>query len=275
MSVTSVSVLRTAARITAETFEVLAEILTSPWSAYTYCDSVGAPPFRAPAEWAPTITQLREKAETAKTPEQWAEITSLTTKIIAGLRNAIRQAGGTGPVESVTIKIVVPVLFEVTKRRSPVLHTILAVAFFSDQRLQDSYPQGLFAQRWYAILGDLALKAGWGHKTGTVEDPDTDADWAPITSDAVAVVTVLLAVILKSESFSQRLIRFWYGFDHPPILEFPEAQALAQHAFTLLLNNGESRIAATDFDAGIRPQPLEVPASPLAFTLVPIPKTAG
>src|SRR4029077_16112135 len=153
MSVTSLSVLETAGQITVETFEVLADILTSPWSAYTYCDSVGAPPFQAPTEWAPIITELRQQADAATNPEQWAEITSLAAKIITGLDSAIRHAGGPapGPVESITIKIVLPVLLEVTNRRSPLLHTILAAAFFTDQRLQDSYPQGLFAERWYSI----------------------------------------------------------------------------------------------------------------------------
>lgn len=277
MSVTSVTVLKTAGKITVETFEVLADILTSPWSAYQYCDSVGVPPFQVPAEWAPTLTQIRQKADVAESPEQWAEITSLAANIITGLKAALSNAAGpsAGPVESLILKVVLPVLLEVSKRQSPLIHTLLALAFFADQRLQDSYPQGLFAERWYRILGDLALKAGWGHQTTTPQGTDTEADWAPIVSDSLAAATVALAIIFKNEAFKQRLIRFWYGFDHPPIPQFADAQALAQHAFTLLLDNGERRIKAEDFDAALKPQPPEEPPSPLAFTVVPVPKAMG
>src|SRR5262245_38897008 len=272
MSVTPLTVVETAGKITVETLEVLAHIVTSPWSAHTYCDAVGVPPFQVPGEWAPTIKQLRQKADAAKNPEQWAEVTSLASQVITGVVTALRNAGGPspGPIETATIKVLLPVLFEATQRVSPLVHTLLALAFFADQRLQDSYPQGLFAERWQAILGDLALKAGWGHKTGPANDPEIEVDWAPIVTDSLATLTIFVVTVFESEAFKRRLIRFWYGFDHPPIPQFPEAHALAQHAFTLLLDKGERRIKPEDFDAALKPQPPEEPASPLAITFVPI-----
>ena len=276
MSVTPLTVVETAGKITVETLEVLADIMTSPWSAYTYCDSVGVPPFTMPGEWSTTVRQLRTKADAAKNPEQWAEVTSLATQVINGVVSALLNAGPSpGPIESATVKVLLPVLLEGTKRVSPLLHTLLALAFFADQRLQDSYPQGLFTDRWYKILGDLSLKAGWGHKVGPANDPTVEADWAPIVSDSLAAATVIATLILKMDFFKRRLIRFWYGFDHPPIAQFPEAQALAQHAFTLLLDSGDRRIKPEDFDAAVKPQPPEESPSPLAITLVPIPKTMG
>ena len=44
---------------------------------------------------------------------------------------------------------------------------------------------------------------------------------------------VVWAAWPKKEAFNQRLIRFWYGFDHPEIEGFEDARKLAQHAFTL------------------------------------------
>lgn len=145
--------------------------------------------------------ELRAKANVAQSPEQWAEITSLAAKIITGLAAAITKAGGpaSGPIESGTLKIVMPVLLYVTKKYSTGLYVALVAVFFMNQRLQDSYPQGLFAERCYAILGDLALKAGWGYNSGTVQNPDIDPDWAPITSDALAAVTAVAAFKGKLE----------------------------------------------------------------------------
>jgi len=280
MSVTPVTIARTAGQITVETVEVLVDILTSPQSAFEYCDAVGLPSIAPSTEWKPAVQELREKADAAKDPEQWAEITSLAAKILFGISDAFRHAPGPAPgtLESVTIKIVIPVLLEVTKRYSTFWHTALALLFFTDQRLQDSYPQGLFIERVEALFGDLALQAGWGHKTGGSGEEGGEGierDWAPIASDLLATTIVFLAVGLKKESFQQRLIRFWYGFDHPEIPGFEDARKLAQHAFTLLIDIGEERVKASDFDAPIPAQPPEEPPAPFALTLVPISKTLG
>lgn len=165
--------------------------------------------------------ELRAKANVAQSPEQWAEITSLAAKIITGLAAAITKAGGpaSGPIESGTLKIVMPVLLYVTKKYSTGLYVALVAVFFMNQRLQDSYPQGLFAERCYAILGDLALKAGWGYNSGTVQNPDIDPDWAPITSDALAAVTAVAAFKGKLE------FRAYIAFT-PSSLQFGIAGAL-------------------------------------------------
>jgi hypothetical protein len=121
MSFTSLTVIETAGKITVETLEDLLSIMTSPWAAYTYCDAVGVPPFPVPGEWAPTIRQLRQKADAAKDPEQWAEIISLASQVITGLQSALRNAGGPspGPVETAIIKVLVPLLRSQQARQSP------------------------------------------------------------------------------------------------------------------------------------------------------------
>ena len=279
MSVTSLSIITTAGHITVETLEVLVDVLSSPWSAYQYCDAVGVPPFAFDGEWTTTVAEIRQKADAAEDPEQWAEIVSLGVKIIDGIVAAIRNAPGPSPSleEKLAVKIVVPVLLEVSKRYNPVIHTLLALAFFTDQRLQDSIPQGLFAERWWALICNLAGTAGWGERT--VDEAGAThiegGDWAPLTTDAIALVLVLLAVVFKRDSFNRRLIRFWYGFDHPPIPELAEARRLAQHAFTLLLDSGEERFSSDDLLAPLKPQPAEEPPAPLALTLVPVPKAAA
>lgn len=285
MSVTPLGVLKAAGRITLETLEVLVDILTDPSRAHTYCDKVGVPPFTPSAEWTPAVAQLREKADAAKSAEQWAEVSALAIKILNGIHEKLAGDGlpGPGAVEAGLLKIVTPVLlYVIPKVHVPgnvLVYTILAAIYFTDQRLQASYPQGLFAERWGAIFGDLALAAGWGHRKPVEgeppEEPEVEVDWAPITSDALALATVVVTLILEMDAFKRRLIRFWYGFDHPPIEAFPEARALAQHAFTLLLDAGEQRIAPEDFDAAIGEQPPEEPPAPLAITFVPVPQTMG
>ena len=270
MSVTSVSILQTAGRITVETLEVLIDIMGSPWSAYQYCDAVGQPPFPVDGEWAPTVQDIRKKADAAQDPEQWAEIIALSAKVLTAIGNAVRHAGGPAPgaVESGLVRIVVPVLLEVTKKHSALLHTLLAAAFFADQRLQEDYPQGLFAERWYAIFGNLIVKAGWAAPAGSKQD--LEPEWPTIVSDGAALATVVLAVIFKHPYFKQHPIRFWYGFDDPPIPGFEDARKLAQKAFTILIDTGLDRIAPEDFDRALKPQgPNEKPGS-LAFSLVPL-----
>lgn len=279
MTVTSVSIIKTAAEITVETFTTLFDIITDPNSAHEYCDAVGVPPFEGGGEWTTTVAEIRAKADTAKTPEQWAEIIGLGSKVINGLQQAIAGGGPShapGALESAIVKIVVPVLLEVSRKKSPMIHTLLALAFFTDQRLQDSFPEGLFAERWYHILGSLAGAAGYGH--ADPNDPgETVVDWAPIVSDSVAVATVILALIFDMQGFKEHLVRFWYGFDQPVDPDHPEhedARALAQHAFTLLLDDGTRKVTEADYDAGIKPQPAAQPSAPLGITLVPVPQTA-
>ncbi len=239
------------------------------------------PPFPG-GEWSKTVGDLRTAADAAKDPEDWAEIINLAAKVIDGLQQAISGSapGAPGALESLLVKVLTPVLLEVSRKISPLLHTILALAFFTDQRLQDSFPEGLFAERWYHILGSLAGAAGWGHPDPTVAQddpdhpPDTVVDWAPIVTDSVAVATVILALIFDMQGFKEHLVRFWYGFDHPPIEGFEEARALAQHAFTVLLDDGTARVTEADYDAGIRAQPGAQPSAPFGITLVPVPQTA-
>ncbi len=276
MSVTPGSIVKTAATITAETFITLADILTDPASAHEYCDAVGVPPFPG-GEWTATVAEIRAKADVADHPEQWAEIISLGSKVINGLQQAISGGapGGPSALESGVVKIVVPVLLEVSRKKSPLLHTILALAFFTDQRLQDSVPEGLFAERWYRILGSLATTAGWAHADPSKpDDPDaTVVDWAPIVSDAVAIGSTVLALIFDMQGFKEHLVRFWYGFDHPPIPDHERARELAQHAFTLLLDDGAKVITAEDYQK-IPVQPAAQPAAPFGITLVPVPQGA-
>jgi hypothetical protein len=292
MSVTSVTILKTAARVTVETLEVLRDILGDPRAAFAYYDAVGLPSASPPAEWTSSVQELREKADAAEEagedPEQWARIITLAAQVINGLVAFLSAAGpppatsaeGVDRKATVAMKILFPVLLLVTKHlRLPFLHWAIAFLFFTDQRLQESYPQGLIGERWYAILGDLARQAGWGRGDG---EGGLDPDWAPITSDSLAAVMVVWAAWPKKEAFNQRLIRFWYGFDHPEIEGFEDARKLAQHAFTLLIDNGEGRtpyrsgkIEAADFLAGVKEQEPEEPPAPFALTLVPIPITMG
>lgn len=294
MSVTSVTILKTAAQVTVETLEVLRDILGDPRAAFAYYDAVGLPSASPSAEWTSSVGELREKADAAEEagedPEQWARTITLAAQVINGLV-AFLSATDSPPATSgeaadrkatVAIKILLPVLLEVTKRRRlPLLHALIAFVFFTDQRLQDSYPQGLIGERWYAILGDLARQAGWGGGSGDGEG-GLKANWAPFTSDFLAAVVVVWAIWPKKEAFNQRLIRFWYGFDHPEIEGFEDARKLAQHAFTLLIDNGEGRtpyrsgkIEADAFLAGVKEQEPEEPPAPFALTLVPIPITMG
>jgi hypothetical protein len=274
VSVTPGTILKTAAKITVDTFVTLGDIMSDPASAHDYCDAVGVPPF-PDGEWSATVAELRAKADAADDPEQWAEIINLGAKVINGLQKAIGGSapGAPGALESAIVKVVVPVALEVSRKVSPTLHTLLALAFFTDQRLQDSFPEGLFAERWYRVLGSLASAAGWGHADQT--DPETTVvDWAPIVSDAAAVAITVLAVVFDNQGFKDHLVRFWYGFDHPPIPDQEHARELAQHTFTVLLDDGSTRITEADYDAGIRPQPAAQPSAPFGITLVPIPQRA-
>ena len=288
MSVTSLTVLEYVGRITIETLEVLIDIMESPQSAYLYCDAIGLPPIGPSAEWAPAVQELRQKGDAATAPEHWAEITELAIKLIAGLKAKFADnlpPGSVTPgfVESISTKVVLPVLLYVLPRFDYltwmnttvrfIIYAVLEVSFFADQRLQDDYPQGLFAERWSAILGDLMRKAGWG--TPASGDPkDTDPDWAPIVSDSLAVATAIVAGILvlrktaKPEEF-----RFWYGFDHPPIPDFPNALELAQRAFTIIFPDVDPPFSPSDYDKPIDAQSPDQQPAPLGFTLVPIPKT--
>ena len=218
MSVTPGTILKTAAKITVDTFVTLGDIMSDPASAHDYCDAVGVPPFPG-GEWSAAVAELRAKADAADDPEQWAEIINLGAKVINGLQKAIGgSAPGAppGPWSRRSSRSSFPCCSEVSRKVSPTLHTLLALAFFTDQRLQDSFPEGLFAERWYHVLGSLASAAGWGHADPT--DPETTVvDWAPIVSDAAAVAITVLAVVFDNQGFKDHLVRFWYGFDHPPI----------------------------------------------------------
>ena len=81
-------------------------------------------------------------------------------------------------------------------------------------------------------------------------------------------------MVFDNQGFKDHLVRFWYGFDHPPIADHEDARALAQHAFTLLLDDDDQEITAADYDAGIRAQPAAQPSAPLGITLVPVPQRA-
>lgn len=288
MIATATNVIIYSVRVTVETLEVLIDIMGSPESAYAYCDAVGLPYVGASSEWAPAVQQLRSKLESSVTPEDYAETAALAAKIISGIAGAINQQitpGGTvpGTLESIIIKLVVPILLFVLPRFDHltsipktfrfVLYAILVLAFFTDQRLQEDHPQGLFVDRWYTILGQLAILAGWGYQTKSNGKTDTSADWAPIVSDALAAATALTAGILRGgHSIIEGTTRFWYGFDHPALPDNPIVLPIAQHAFTVAFDDPDKSITANAYDAGVQKQAPELPIAPFAITFIPVPK---
>src|SRR4051794_19007292 len=278
MSVGPGAVLEAAAEITVDTFSLLADIMTDPWSAHAYCDAVGVPAFSG-GEWSDAVGEMRAALANEQDPERYARAVDLIAKVINGLHKAIAGGapGDPGKLESFVLKILTPLLLKVTRDKWPVIHAILALAFLTDQRLQDSFAEGLFADRWYHVLGSLAGAAGWGRTVP--QDPDdptgptvTVVDWAPIVSDSVAVATTIAAVVVNKKGWLEdHLIRFWYGFDQPEIEGQEEARALAQHAFTVLLDDDEPKVTAADYDAGLHAQRAAQPSAPLGITLVPVP----
>ena len=282
MSVGPGAILETAAEITVETFSLLADIMVDPWSAHAYCDAVGVPAFSG-GEWSDAVAEMRTALANEQDPERYARAVDLIAKVINGLHKAIEGGapGDPGKLESFVVKIVTPVLLKVTRDKWPVIHAILALAFLTDQRLQDSFAEGLFADRWDHVLGSLAGAAGWGRtEPQDASDPTgpttTVVDWAPIVSDSVAVVTTIAAVVVNKKGWlKDHLIRFWYGFDQPEIVGQEEARALAQHAFTVLLDDDEPKVTAADYDAGLHVQKAAQPSAPFGITLVPVPSRPG
>ena len=110
------AILETAAEITVETFSLLADIMTDPWSAHAYCDAVGVPAFSG-GEWSDAVAEMRTALADEQDPERYARAVDLIAKVINGLHKAIEGGapGDPGKLESFVVKIVTPVLLKVTR----------------------------------------------------------------------------------------------------------------------------------------------------------------
>jgi hypothetical protein len=289
---TTIDIIRTAVEITVETLEATVKSVIISWHADRYCDAVGLPPTQPAKEWAPAVADLRTRMEAASDPAQYAEIAKDAFTLLNGINSALSQSGGSAStdVADALYRAILPILLFVlpnapsvhrSKSAGLIVYSILVGLVLIDQRFQESYPQGLMEQRFYALLRDLAIKAHWiepkdGHPK------DEAVDWPPILTDSVAVVFVILfAFVLRTKDRfkvqhwperSRRWSFYTYGFDHPAIAGFEQALTLAQHAFTVVFAPEAPEFKPERFDT-IEPQRPPEPEELWQITLVPVPKS--
>jgi hypothetical protein len=289
---TSKDIIRTALSITLDTLRTLIDSVFISWRAHEYCDAVGVPPTEGAREWSSTVSDLQARMEATTDPAQYAQITKDALVLLRAINGALSKTPGTGsPDPADTLyRALVPILMAVlaNPRSGRVsggfgrgLYIILAMLWLVDQRIQDSYPQGLMEQRFYAVLRDLAVRAHWiEDKKGSQQD--ATVDWPPILTDVVAALFLILFVFVldtkerfKFEDWPERSRRwsyYWYGFDHPPIAGFEQAQTLAELAFTIVLAPKAHDFTVDRFDT-IEPQRPPEPQKLAQITLVPVPKS--
>ena len=285
---TGEDILRTALEISVQTLEVLVKSVFVSWHAEDYCDKVGLPPTQGAGEWASSVSDLRKRMEATDDPAAYAQIAKDAMVLIGAIGGAITN-NSSAPFDATDVlyRALIPILLKitadprsgkVTNSKAAGLYVLLAGLTLVDQRLQDSYAQGLVEMRFMSVARDLAAKAGWIVSTdGTKEE----ADWPPILTDAIAVAFVLITYIapgfknwFKFETWPERSRRWsywWYGFDHPPITGFELAQSMAELSFTAVLRLPADAFTPDRFDTLAQQRPSE-PQALATFTLVPVPK---
>jgi hypothetical protein len=284
---TGEDILRTALEVTIDTLEALVKSVFVSWHAHDYCDKVGLPPTEGAAEWGSSVSDLRKRMEATDDPTAYAQIAKDAMVLLNAIGAALKgQPGAPDPVD-VMYRALVPILLKITadprsgkvpNSKAATLYLLLSALALVDQRIQDSYAQGLVEMRFMAVARDLAAKAGWIASTGgTKEEPD----WPPILTDAVAVAFVLSTFampwfknLFKIESWPERSRRWsywWYGFDHPQIAGFEQAQSMAERSFTAVFRFPAPDFTPDRFDT-LEPQRPPEPQALLMFTLVPVPK---
>ena len=285
---TGEDILRTALEITIDTLEALVDSVFVSWHAQDYCDKVGLPPTEGAAEWAPSVLDLRKRMEATDDPTAYAQIAKDATVLLNAIGGALKGQGGTLDPVDVMYRALVPILLKITadprsgkvsNSKAATLYMVLSALALVDQRLQDDYAQGLVEMRFMAVARDLAAKAGWIVSTNGITE---EADWPPILTDAIAVAFVLATYIaprfknlFKFESWPERSRRWsywWYGFDHPPIAGFEQAQSMAELSFTAVLKLPAPDFTPDRFDT-LEPQRPTGPQFLATFTFVPVPKT--
>ena len=196
-------------------------------------------------------------------PEQWAEDHELAAKVLFGVRKAFRH--GSAPVP--------PVPGVHRSRRSPqdrssrcfsrspsgysTLSHVLAPPSSPTNACRTPIREGLFAERWYADP-----RRSRGRPDGGTGRPARGRQRSRLGADHVrraAAVPSPPRGFLTNQAFQDRLIRFWYGFDHPPDPRpggRPGARPARLHPAARRRREKATRITsseASDFDAPIRP----------------------
>lgn len=282
-------ILRSALEVTLQTLEALVGSVFVSWHAHVFCDKVGLPPTEGAKEWSGVVSNLRKRMEATEDPADYAQIAKDAMVLLNAIGGALKGHGSTPPDPvDVWYRAMIPILLKitadprsgrVTNSAAATLYTIIAGLSLVDQRIQDSYAQGLVEMRFLAVLRDLAAAAGWVvKKNGTKEE----SDWPAILTDALAVAFGLASFTIphfkqmfKFESWPERSRRWsywWYGFDHPKIAGFEEAQSLAELSFTVVLAPAADEFTEDRFDT-LEPQRPHEPQNLLMITLVPVTKT--
>ena len=282
-------IVRTALEVTIETVEAVVKSVLISWHAHDFCDKVGLPPTDGAEEWKPIIADLRARMEATDDPTAYAQIAKDAMVLLNAIGGALKGQGGQIDPVDIMYRAMVPILLKVTAdpRSGKVTNSAAATFFVAiaavsmiDQRLQDSYAQGLVEMRFMAVLRDLAAKAGW---ITTKDGTKTESDWAPILTDALAAAFVFATFMnqslnnaFKMETWPERSRRWsywWYGFDHPPIAGFEDAQSLAERSFTVVIRPPDLQgFTADSFDTLQKQRP-EDPVKGLAtVTFTPVTK---
>jgi hypothetical protein len=289
---TGKDILRTALEISLQTLETLIDSIVFSWRAQYYCDAVGLPPELGANEWTSSVASLRSRMEATDDPTAYAQIAKDAAVLLNAIGGALAKKPGGGSIDptDAMYRVLLPVLLavsadprsgKVTNSAARLFYVALAGLSLVDQRIQDSYPQGLVEARFLSVLHDLAVKAGW------VQDKNQpqpgSVDWPPILTDVVALAFVLLTYTIpgfknrfKFETWPERSRRWsywWYGFDHPPIAGFEQAQSLAELSFTAVFAPKAAPFDETRFDNAPEPQRPPEPQALAMITLVPVTKT--
>jgi hypothetical protein len=280
---------RTALDLLLETLETSIHSVFVSWHAQDYCDKVDLPPKEGAQEWTGIVADLRKRMESTDDPVEYAQIAKDAMVLLNALGGALKSDGST-PLDptDVMYRALIPILLmvtanprsgKVTNSAAATLFVVLAGLSLIDQRIQDSYAEGLVEMRFFSILRDLAAKAGW---ITSVDGTKEEADWSTILTDAAAVTFVFgthmfstLKEMFKLESWPERSRRWsywWYGFDHPPIAGFEQAQSLAERSFTVVLQFPVNEFTADRFDTIASQRPSE-PQPLIMVTLTPVTKT--
>jgi hypothetical protein len=275
----------TALKIFLDTLETLVISVLPPWHAQRYTDATNTPPITQASEWAGVVADLRKRMEASSKPEQYAQIAKDAATLLGAIQNAI--SGSNAPLDpaDTMYRLLLPVLLKTCadpisapRTGAKVLFFAIAALTFIDQRLQDSYSQGVFETRWLAVGRDLLRAIGWISGGEAGESQPTETEWPVVLTDGLIVILAIIDILRefkgRPEPFPERSRRWgymWYGFDHPQIAGFENARTLAQKAFTALFAAPPQPFTVGAFSK-ILPQRDEAPPALLAITLVPVPK---
>ncbi len=288
---TGKDIIGSALEVSLQTIETLVSSVFISWRADSYCDKVGLPPEEGAAEWASSVATLRQQMEATDDPDKYAQIAKNAAVLLNAIGSALAKKTGGGSIDPVDAmyRALLPILLaitanprqgKVTNSAARLFYVALAGLSLVDQRVQDNYPQGLVEERFLSVLHDLAVKADW------VQDKNQpkpgSVDWPPILTDILALTFVILTYTIpgfknrfKFESWPERSRRWsywWYGFDHPPVAGFDQAQSLAELAFTAVMAPKAAPFDETRFDTVEQQRPPE-PQALAMITLVPVTKT--